>query len=49
MLFSTVVLSQTGHIMQGVGAVNMSMGGFHCSTTGYFWNNTMESSWNFSL
>jgi long-chain fatty acid transport protein len=27
LLFSTVALSQAGHIMQGVGAVNMSMGG----------------------
>ena len=27
LLFSVSVLSQTGHIMQGVGAVNMSMGG----------------------
>ncbi len=26
-MFSTVALAQTGHIMQGVGAVNMSMGG----------------------
>ena len=26
-LFSTVALAQTGHVMQGVGAVNMSMGG----------------------
>ena len=26
-LFSTAALAQTGHIMQGVGAVNMSMGG----------------------
>jgi len=27
MLFSTLAFSQSGHIMQGVGAVNMSMGG----------------------
>ncbi|MER3317137.1 MAG: outer membrane protein transport protein [Allomuricauda sp.] len=27
LLFSTVIFSQTGHIMQGVGSVNMSMGG----------------------
>lgn len=27
LLFSTVMYSQAGHIMQGVGAVNMSMGG----------------------
>ncbi len=27
MLFSTVAFSQAGHIMQGVGSVNMSMGG----------------------
>ncbi|PTM06352.1 MAG: hydrocarbon degradation protein, partial [Bacteroidetes bacterium] len=27
LLFSTVAIAQTGHIMQGVGAVNMSMGG----------------------
>ena len=27
LLFSTAVFSQAGHIMQGVGAVNMSMGG----------------------
>ena len=27
LLFSVSVLSQAGHIMQGVGAVNMSMGG----------------------
>lgn len=27
LLFSTVMFSQTGHIMQGVGSVNMSMGG----------------------
>ena len=27
LLFSTAVLSQSGHIMQGVGSVNMSMGG----------------------
>jgi long-chain fatty acid transport protein len=27
MLFTTAVMSQAGHIMQGVGAVNMSMGG----------------------
>ena len=26
-LFSTAVFAQAGHIMQGVGAVNMSMGG----------------------
>lgn len=26
-LFSTAIFSQTGHIMQGVGSVNMSMGG----------------------
>ena len=26
-LFGTVALAQTGHVMQGVGAVNMSMGG----------------------
>ncbi|MFK2820160.1 outer membrane protein transport protein [Flavobacteriaceae sp. LMIT009] len=27
MLFSTVIFAQAGHIMQGVGSVNMSMGG----------------------
>jgi long-chain fatty acid transport protein len=27
LIFSTVVLSQAGHIMQGVGSINMSMGG----------------------
>ena len=27
LLFSTLTFSQAGHIMQGVGAVNMSMGG----------------------
>ena len=27
LLFSTIVYAQSGHIMQGVGAVNMSMGG----------------------
>ncbi len=27
LLFSTVVFSQAGHVMQGVGSVNMSMGG----------------------
>ena len=27
LLFSTALFSQAGHIMQGVGAVNMSMGG----------------------
>ena len=27
LLFTTAVFSQAGHIMQGVGAVNMSMGG----------------------
>lgn len=26
LLFSSAIFSQTGHIMQGVGAVNMSMG-----------------------
>ena len=27
LLFSTAIFAQAGHIMQGVGAVNMSMGG----------------------
>ena len=27
LLFSTIIYAQAGHIMQGVGAVNMSMGG----------------------
>ena len=27
LLFSTALFAQSGHIMQGVGAVNMSMGG----------------------
>jgi long-chain fatty acid transport protein len=27
LLFSTIIFAQSGHIMQGVGAVNMSMGG----------------------
>jgi long-chain fatty acid transport protein len=27
LLYSSIVLSQTGHIMQGIGSVNMSMGG----------------------
>ena len=27
LLFATVMYAQSGHIMQGVGAVNMSMGG----------------------
>jgi long-chain fatty acid transport protein len=27
LLFSLTVFSQTGHVLQGVGAVNMSMGG----------------------
>jgi long-chain fatty acid transport protein len=26
-LFSTAVMAQAGHIMQGVGSINMSMGG----------------------
>ena len=27
LLFTSVAIAQTGHLMQGVGAVNMSMGG----------------------
>ena len=27
LLFSTLIYAQAGHIMQGVGSVNMSMGG----------------------
>ena len=41
--FSAMAFSQAGHIMQGVGAVNMSMGGAATAQPiRYFWCHAME-------
>jgi long-chain fatty acid transport protein len=51
LLFSTVAIAQTGHVMQGVGAVNMSMGGASTAqpldiSGSLYWNPATISSFN---
>ena len=51
LLFSTAAIAQTGHVMQGVGAVNMSMGGASTAqpldiSGSLYWNPATISSFN---
>ena len=50
LFFTSAVFSQAGHIMQGVGAVNMSMGGAATAQPlDIIWCDAMEPSYTFNF